>query len=67
MTYVVLEGIQRHKKLLFWLLAVLLHGLFDFTIAFQNQILIWSVLAGGLVMGAAAVLWTRKHWKEEDL
>ena len=60
LTLVIMEGIRRHKKLFYWLIAVVLHGLYNFSIAFQNTILIWGVL----ILGVVAAI-TKRKWKEE--
>lgn len=65
LTLVIMEGIRRHKKLFYWLIAVVLHGLYDFSIAFQNTILIWGVLIFGVVAAMIALIFTKRKWKEE--
>lgn len=65
LTLVIMEGIRRHKKLFYWLIAVVLHGLYDFSIAFQNTILIWGVLILGVVAAMIALIFTKRKWKEE--
>ena len=65
LTLVIMEGIRRYKKLFYWLIAVVLHGLYDFSIAFQNTILIWGVLIFGVVAAMIALIFTKRKWKEE--
>lgn len=65
LTLVIMEGIRRHKKLFYWLIAVVLHGLYNFSIAFQNTILIWGVLILGVVAAMIALIFTKRKWKEE--
>ena len=65
LTLVIMEGIRRHKKLFYWLIAVVLHGLYDFSIAFQNTILIWGVLIFGVVAAMIALILQNESGKKK--
>ena len=59
------HGRNPETQLFYWLIAVVLHGLYDFSIAFQNTILIWGVLIFGVVAAMIALIFTKRKWKEE--
>lgn len=49
----------------YWLIAVVLHGLYNFSIAFQNTILIWGVLILGVVAAMIALILQNESGKKK--
>ena len=59
LTMVVLKGIWKNRKLLYWILAVFLHAAADFSIVTQNPVIIWSVLIFSSVLSLLYLVRTK--------